>query len=512
MSKTKSSINAFIFDANFFITLKHIKAKGYIDRLLEVRDELDLKFYTSRHVFKEMFFLHKEPEKSKFANLVKITKVSDEEILLVKNDLSNLGINENRHAQDPDLSLVSLSRKIRNPKTKVCIVSDDFKLSDNVKLLESIGSRNYVMEFWPLSAFLLFLKRTTKRPDLQNYFKNARDKTLKNRLTYMLKKHSEKQYNVQNKLMWLIEKAIAVTEDGSFNLTGLKQEQIAKTGKQVSHLSPEESCKEQDDESTEILRISSKYILKQKISSADLVQVATMVPLLDEMIEGKEYIKIAKSSLQDDHDAIGTLRTAKDNLMYTLQKAASVLGKTHYDVFQKLVCSELSKCEFLRAFLFIGIGDINAALEALDATATFSTMAQISNTVLSINYLKALVYLFNYMYIESIDQFYFTHNLAVNYSAPPLLELKCEIGHAIAQFLSGLESESLESIDKISEGIEKGNLEDALIVFQELGDYFYAMSNPRIAITLYDEALECAVEDSKLEWRIEIIQKKKKKA
>ncbi len=206
MSKTKSSINAFIFDANFFITLKHIKAKGYIDRLLEVRDELNLRFYTSKQVFKEMFFLHKEPEKSKFNNLVNVNNVSDEEIQLVKNDISNLGINENRHAQDPDLSLVSLSRKIRNPKTKVCIVSDDFKLSDNVKLLESIGSRNYDMEFWPLSAFLLFLTRATKRPDLQNYFKNSRDKTLKNRLSYMLKKHSEKQYDVQNKLMWLIEK------------------------------------------------------------------------------------------------------------------------------------------------------------------------------------------------------------------------------------------------------------------------------------------------------------------
>ncbi len=308
-----------------------------------------------------------------------------------------------------------------------------------------------------------------------------------------------------------MKKTISVTEDGSFNLTGLKQAEIVKKGKKVTPLFTNENCEEVDDASEELLRISLKYIQKQKISSRDLEHVATMVPLLDEMIKGKEYIKIAKSSLQEDHDAIGTLRTAKDNLMYTLQKAASVLSKINYDVFQKLVCSELSKCEFLRAFLFIGNGDINAALEALDATATFSTMAQISNTVLSINYLKALVYLFNYMYIESIDQFYFTHNLAVNYSAPPLLELKCEIGHAIAQFLSGLQSESLESIDKISTSIEKGNLEDALIVFQELGDYFYAMSNPRIAITLYDEALECAVDDPKLEWRIDIILDKLKK-
>jgi hypothetical protein len=509
---TKTVINAFIFDANFFITLKHIKAKNYMDRLLEVRNELDVRFYTSRQVFNEIFFLHQEPEKTKFATLVNINTVSKEEIQYVKNDLSNLGINETRHAQDPDLSLVGLCRKIRNPKTKVCIVSDDFKLSDNVKMLESIGSRNYDMEFWPLSAFLLYLYRSTSRNDLKDYFKKARDRTLKNRLSYMLKKHSSKQFNVQNKLMWLIEKAISVTEDGSFNLTGLKQDSLPVQEKRTISLPMNESCVENDDVSAEILRISSKYIQKQKISTIDLEKVAIMVPLLDEMVDGREYIKIAKSSLKDDHDALGTLRTAKDNLMYTLQKAAPVLNKIHYDAFQKLVCSELSKCEFLRAFLFIGTGDLNAALEALDATATFSTMAQISNTVLSINYLKALVYLFNYMYIESIDQFYFTHNLAVNYAAPPLLELKCSIGHAIAQFLSGLQSEALESIDKISADIEKGNLEDALIVFQELGDYFYAMANPRIAITLYDEALECAVDDPKLEWRIDIILDKLKRA
>jgi len=240
MAKAKSNINAFIFDANFFITLQHIKAKNYIDRLLEVRDELNIRFYTSRHVYQEIF-LNKE-ERPKFADLVKIISVADEEIQSVKRDLSNLGINENRHAQDPDLSLVGLSRKIRSPSTEVCIVSDDFKLNDNVKLLENVGSRNYDIEYWPLSAFLLYLTRSTKRSDLNDYFKKARDKTLKNRLTYMLKKHSSKQYNVQNKLMWLIEKAISVTDDGSFNLTGLKQDKIKKSGKknplslQLSHI------------------------------------------------------------------------------------------------------------------------------------------------------------------------------------------------------------------------------------------------------------------------------------
>ncbi|MBN2156334.1 MAG: hypothetical protein JW776_09835 [Candidatus Lokiarchaeota archaeon] len=512
MTKKQSTFNTFIFDANFFITLKHVKAKNYLDRLLDVRDELKIKFYTSKQVYDEILFVHQEPEKSKFTNLVKITNVSEEEILFVKRDLSNLGINEPRHAQDPDLSLVSLSRKIRNPNTKVCIVSDDYKLNDNVKLLESVGTRNYDMEFWPISAFLLYLTRTTGRTDLQDYYKKVRDKTLKNRLAYYLQKHSSKQYNVQNKLMWLIEKAISVTEEGGFKLTGLKQQYDSTKEGSLSPVISDTFCNEIDDKSSEILQISSKYIQKLKISSTDLEKVAMMIPLLNEIIEGREYIKIAKSSLKDDYDAIGTLRIAKDNLMYTLQKAASVLNKHHYDIFQKLVCSELSKCEFLRAFLFIGTGDINAALEALDATAMFATMANISNTVLSINYLKALIYLFNQFYIESIDQFYFTHNLAVNYSAPPLLELKCEIGHAIAQFLSGLEAEALDSIDNISNSIEKGNLEDALIVFQELGDYFYAMANPRIAITLYDEALECAVDDTKLEWRIEIILDKLKRA
>jgi hypothetical protein len=186
MAKANTNINAFIFDANFFITLQHIKAKNYIERLLEIRDELNVRFYISRNVYQEIF-LNKE-EIPKFANLVKIISVTEEEIKFVKRDLTNLGIIENRHAQDPDLSLVSLSRKIRTPNSKVCLVSDDFKLSDNVKLLENIGSRNYDMEFWPLSAFLLYLTRSTQRPDLNDYFKKAREKTLKNRLTYMLRK------------------------------------------------------------------------------------------------------------------------------------------------------------------------------------------------------------------------------------------------------------------------------------------------------------------------------------
>ncbi|MHA1727772.1 MAG: hypothetical protein ACTSWY_03460 [Promethearchaeota archaeon] len=508
--KTSKPINYYVFDANFFISQKKIRAIKSIERINDVRKELGLKYYISNLVYNEIPFMHSGSRANLFKNTVEIVNVSKDELTRIKKSLSGLGVKEYAQAQDPDLSLIALCKKLVSEDSEVFLVSDDFKLSENVKTLNQKG-----LEFLSLSAFLLYLSRKTKNPDLKKYFKEIRDKTLSYTLSYMLERH--KQYNAQSKLMWLIEKAVSVTEDGSFNITGLNAtESTGSAAEEKEHRFKARSIENlegSDKESEELLRICNNYVQTHNVTSNELEKIALMLPLLDEIIKGRKYITTAKNNLIEDENknAVDSLHLAKNSLMNVLQKACSILPKEKNDVFTRLVCLEISKCEFLRAFLLIGVDNVDLAIEALNSTAMFSTIAKSTKSVLAINYLKGLIFLFNEILDASIEQFQFTANLANNYMGNELLVLKCSIGRAITLFISGMDSEALELIDKINQDSRGENLENSITVFMELGDYFLAISKAKIAIALYDEALECAV-DSKYKWKIGHIMDKLQRA
>lgn len=476
---------------------------------------MNIEFYISNVVFNEIHHIAKnELGAERFRDIIAVKTINDLELKSIKQDLVNIGVKPSRHAQDPDLTLVALAKKLIAPESKVFLVSDDFKLSENVKEL------NYKIEFLSLSSFLLFLSRNSKNTETTNYFKKIRDGTLKYTLGYMLERNET--YNAQNKLMWLIEKAVNVADDGGFDIkgssTGIKtgndSGSASDMGQTPFSCPSIEDINSNDEDFKHLQRICHNYIHNKKISSKDLDQIALMLPLLDDVLKGKRYLRAAKEALKEDRTrlSIGSLKAAKDSLMLTLQNAGSILPKEKYTAFQNVTCTELGECEFLHAFLLIGLNRIEDSIESLSSGATYFTVAKATKSVLTINYLKALILMFHEMYDKAIEQFQFTNNLAVNYVSNDLLILKCQIGRAIALFLSGMQSEAVDLIDRINKQTQIENLENKVIVFQDLGDYFYAISRPKIAISLYGEALECAVDYEENEWRINIIHDKMKRA
>lgn len=499
--KTQKKRN-YVLDANFFIALKKIKVLNILENLRKVRDEIGIKFYITNTVYNEIPFM-KGARSRNFKNTIDVISVTDIELSKVKKELDGLGVKS--PAQDPDLTLVALSKKLKiaNTQNKVYLVSDDFKLSENVKML------NYGIDFLSLSAFLLYLSRNSRISKFKMYFKDLRQKTLKYTLNYMMDRHQI--YNAQSKLMWLIEKAVSVAEDG-ISISGIDTT-TAVDNKKFKSTSVKD-IRGTDKEYEKILQICNSYIQKKSLKSNDLEKIVILLPLLDKIKKGRIYITNAKSALREDNheDAVEYLQIAKNLIMNSIQKAGSLLPEKRNLLFQQVASAELSKLEFLRAFLLIGSEDFPSAFEALNASAMFSTLAKNTKSVLAINYLKALLNLFNENYEQAMKQFNFTRDLAINYTENELLILKCSIGKAITQFMSGMDSEAMDLIDEISDETGGEKLESALIVFSELGDYFYTISKPAIAISLYNEALECAVDSKDLEWRINSIMEKLKKA
>ncbi len=168
--------------------------------------------------------------------------------------------------------------------------------------------------------------------------------------------------------------------------------------------------------------------------------------------------------------------------------------------------------EFLRGFLLISIGNISSALEALDRTAIFSTIVHNWRTGLTINYLKPLIRVFHGFYSAAIKQYDFTNQLAEAYNERKLM-LKCEIGKALALFLENPENknQAISIIEELSEFKIEQNLEEGMIVFSELGDYFLALGHSQIAISLYDQSLEMSI-DGNFEYKIPTLIDKLKRA
>lgn len=494
---------AYIFDANFFISLKNVNAANILESLKQAKSDIGVKYFISNKVFAELPFYQGAMSKQ-FQDIIEVKLIDGVAIEKIKQDLTAFGIMENRHAQDPDLSLIALGKLLNSSNYRVFLVSDDFKLGDNLLVLK------LPIEYQSLSAFLLFLSKNVKSPQLGDYFKTLHKNVLKYNLEYMLER--KETYNPINKLMFLIENSIQISGDG-FDLAGIDRklkEKVDSSSRFQNICIDDVDAK--DETAERIQNICENYIHEDKFDEID--EIILMIPLLDDIKKSRKLIASAKDALKDDQIqvAVRSLKSATNVLMQSLQIAGSLLPTNQFLIFQKVTSTELSNVEFLRSFLYISLDKLNNALESLESTAMYATMGRVKRSVIAINYLKALIYTFNKLYNEAIEQYKFTENLAINYAVSEQIILKCSIGRAVTMFLAGMQSEAIELIAELSIKIQGETIENAIVVFLELGDYFYAIGNPKIAIALYKEALECAIDSNEFNYKVNGIVEKMKKA
>ncbi|TXT58479.1 MAG: hypothetical protein BAJALOKI2v1_360025 [Promethearchaeota archaeon] len=486
-----------IFDANFFICMLSIRVKNVLRNLEKAGKELNLNYYMSQQVFDEVKAPH--TFKNTLKRFVKIQNVSSSEVKSVKNELGKYNIRF--PAQDPDLSLIIIGKRLleeeeNNPE--VHLVTDDFKLAKNTNLLY----KNKI-SILSLSSFLLKIHRMSSDKRLRNYFKNVWRKSLNYTLSYMIER--SKQYPAEDKITWLIERAVAVTEDSIIHKDSyiMDRDQI-QFGIGSSKYSEE-------------ITIAEKYISGKNLTQSEEEQVENIFKFLENLKIAREYLNRSRGAIikNDSTEAVKFLKKGNGFLISLLQIGAGQLKtKKEYEIVEKLICSEISKMEFLRAFLLVSLARINSAIDSLERAALFSTIINNSATCLTLNYIKALIQLFHGFYKNAFLQFNFTEELSEIYKDPQL-KLKCSIGKAIALFIQGNE-EDKETAKNMMEEISSTNLEenirDAIIVFSELGDYFLALGHPQLATSLYNESLEMTIDTEELDWKIELLVEKLKRS
>jgi len=445
-----------VFDANFFICMNSIRAKNFLGNLEKAGSDLGFKYYISAVVFEEI----KAPTtfRDKFQKIINVEKIGSVEIESIKNDLSKQGIRF--PAQDPDLSLLSLSRKLfdKDNNLSINLVSDDFKLVKNANLFFR-GKINILS----LSSFLLKIHRTISNKQLRGYFKNIWKRSLNYTLSYMIER--SKIYPAEEKITWLIEKAIMVTQDSI--LTQDAHYIDSQKGPVRFEIGASKFEKE--------ITICEKFIENHSLSNSEEELVSGIVNFLENLKISREYVKQARKAIEkhDSKNAVKYLKKGNGFLISLLQIASGQLTTLKdYEIVEKLICSEISKMEFLRAFILISLGRVDNAIDSLERAALFATIIHNHQTCLTLNYVKALILLFHGLYNNAIIM-------------------------AIMDEISNMDMEK--------------NFLDAIIVFSELGDYFLALGHSQLAANLYNEALEISI-DYKLKIRSDILIEKLKRA
>jgi len=451
-----------------------------------VGSDLGFDYYISLVVFNEIKSSH--TFKEKFKEFINVEEIENLEIESIKDNLSKQGIRF--PAQDPDLSLLSLSQKLLagNDEISVSLVSDDFKLVKNANLYFR-GKINILS----LSSFLLKIHRTISNKQLRYYFKSIWKKSLNYTLSYMIER--SKIYPAEEKITWLIEKAISVTQESIVQKDPVKFE--IGTNKYEK----------------EII-ICEKYIENQKLANSEEKLISRIINFLENLKISREYVKQARKAIvkHDSKDAVKFLKKGNGFLISLLQIASGQLTNLKdYEVVEQLICSEISKMEFLRAFLLVSLGRVNTAIDSLERAALFATIIHNQQTCLTLNYVKALILLFHGLYKNAIMAYNFTEELAEIYNDEKL-KLKCAIGKSIALYIQGEDTATAMAIMEEISGINmEENFLDAIIVFSELGDYFLALGHSQLAANLYNEALEVSI-DYKLKIRSDMLIEKLKRA
>ncbi|GAI59015.1 unnamed protein product, partial [marine sediment metagenome] len=306
----------------------------------------------------------------------------------------------------------------RNGDISISLVSDDFKLVKNANLFFR-GKINILS----LSSFLLKIHRTIPNRQLRYYFKNTWKKSLNYTLSYMIER--SKIYPAEEKITWLIEKAISVTQDSI--VTRDAHYIDSQKGPVKFEIGMNKYAKE--------IIISEKYIENQKLANSEEKLVSGIINFLENLKISREYVKQARQAIvkHDSKDAVKFLKKGNGFLISLLQIASGQLTGTNlkdYEIVEKLICSEISKMEFLRAFLLVSLGRVNTAIDSLERAALFATIIHNHQTCLTLNYVKALILLFHGLYKNAIMAYNFTEELAEIYNDEKL-KLKCAIGKSI---------------------------------------------------------------------------------
>ncbi|MFX1452859.1 MAG: hypothetical protein ACFFCM_18625, partial [Promethearchaeota archaeon] len=397
----------FIIDANFFISIFKLKREEAIQNLMKAITELKLdNLYTSNLILDELRI--PSPSIALIKKFLKFVTVPKSKIIELTQN-----VNPSATPQMADLSLVVLGKILKQEfkKTPITIITNDFKLS---KFVHSYSPQFNVL---PPSSFLMMLVNRLDNRILRTYLKRLRKNISTYEMSYALERKDI--YNPQEKLSWLVEKAIGVAC-------------------QCNLIMQKDDLKTEDFDSKRELFLINRYILGERLSKSQINTIKNLIPFVDSIKNSqKEFNKNKKLLLENRlSDSLVNTKKIIGNLMDIFQLSMVSLPDNEKELFEKIISKFLAQFEFFISMLYLELDELEQALEHFDKTIIFSFLAEQSKNIIIANYIKGLSLIFNNRFKDAADQFSLSHKIAkkFNYNHYRIINMG---GEAIARFLAG---------------------------------------------------------------------------
>lgn len=453
--------NLWVVDSNCFIHLGSMAPEGFLSDIKDILNKQSSGIYVTPGVHGEVKTVRFQRWKGspnlleKMTDILKTISVDEAEIRALA---SHIG--EKASPQDVDLSLMILASKLSHEGNKVTLVSDDYKMT-------TTGEKaNLNFETCPPSTFLQRLAdfgSKNQRTRLRSLSRRVRAAEMR----YAISRAG--QYDIQAKLTWMVDSLLST---------------------KVVVPEQEESSGEVDEKKliSGLIRTTRSQQVKKSILNklGNLPEICSVVSKIDEHLQTLSEEGKSDNISQSYESCVVVLSEVLESTGIGL----SPLGEEMAEIAHRAMAGPLYRMESAMAMLAKLLGEFTLSRLHLSRALAYATLIDDESAEMRAMHQLGLLALSAQNWDRAASLFETADRQGQMVGDNRIANL---VLSGISRHLSG-DTESAENLISNARDIISKNKILASTVLYEVGQSLQAIDRPGLALEIFDEAMECAIE------------------
>ena len=454
--------NKWVVDSNCFIHLGSMAPDTFLNDISEIFKKMETSIFVTPGVHKEIKNVrfrrwNKQPNLLEKIQTV-LTTISVDESQII--GLAKV-IGEKAAPQDVDLSLMVLASQLVREGNSVTLVTDDFKMT-------TTGNKaNLGFETCPPSTFLQRLA------DLGSNKQKKRLKNLSRRIRaaemqYAISRAG--QYNIQEKLTWMVDSLLE---------TRILPDPIEETD---------------SNNSNKLISALQRIIRGEKVKKTYINKLGTLPEVCSTVSKIDEYItEISSNEIADDIQGEYSRATNLfSEIMEAIGLGLSPLNEESAEIAHRAIAGYIYRMESSLGMMAKLLGNLSQAKNHFSRALYSATLIDDNNAEMRAMYQLGLLALSDENWSRAASLFETADRQAQNTNENRLIYI---VSSAISRHLQNELEIAKTHISSAKLIVEKDKLKAANLLLV-LGNSLLAIDRPILAIEIFDEAMECAIEST----------------
>ena len=454
--------NKWVVDSNCFIHLGSMAPDTFLNDISDIFKKIDTSIFVTPGVHKEIKNVrfrrwNKQPNLLEKIQTV-LTTISVDESQII--GLAKV-IGEKAAPQDVDLSLMVLASQLVREGNSVTLVTDDFKMT-------TTGNKaNLGFETCPPSTFLQRLA------DLGSNKQKKRLKNLSRRIRaaemqYAISRAG--QYNIQEKLTWMVDSLLE---------TRILPDPIEETD---------------SNNSNKLISALQRIIRGEKVKKTYINKLGTLPEVCSTVSKIDEYItEISSNEIADDiQGEYNRATNLLSEIMEAIGLGLSPLNEESAEIAHRSIAGYIYRMESSLGMMAKLLGNLPQARNHFSRALYSATLIDDNNAEMRAMYQLGLLALSDENWSRAASLFETADRQAQNTNENRLIYI---VSSAISRHLQNELEIAKTHISSAKLIVEKDKLKAANLLLV-LGNSLLAIDRPILAIEIFDEAMECAIEST----------------